>query len=177
MKMTEAPTVELLYSYTGLTFHIDNKSRQEAVDLYKAFEFEPDAEYTIEVKRRKKRKTKDQNAYAWELIGQLARKQGITPVEVYKELIKDMYTYYIVACRTSAVPRLIENWEQNGVVGWVAEDMGECRGIEDAHNVKLYYGSSQYTKKEMANFIDLIVAECKLQDIPTATPYEIAGWE
>lgn len=62
--------------------------------------------------------------------------------------------------------------EQHGI-GWLCEDLGECRNIKGYHNIKSYYGSSVYDTKEMSHLIDMIVEDCKALGIPTETPEEI----
>lgn len=40
--------------------------------------------------------------------------------------------------------------------------------------VQVFYGSSVYTRGEMARLIDAVVADCKEQGIDTRTPEELA---
>ena len=41
-------------------------------------------------------------------------------------------------------------------------------------NICAYYGSSTYDTVQMSRLIDLIVQECRQQDIETLTPLELA---
>jgi hypothetical protein len=60
-------------------------------------------------------------------------------------------------------------WEHNGL-GWVTERSPSK--IEGCTNVTLYYGSSTYDTAQMSRLIDLVIQECKQQDIDTMTPAE-----
>ena len=67
---------------------------------------------------------------------------------------------------------------RNGI-GWQTERFPSK--LPGCVNVILYYGSSTYDSAQMSVLIDRIVEECKLQNIPTATPDEIENmkslWE
>ena len=174
-KMTERPTISPFYSNTRLDIHIpfENDARLEIMRQLSELPFDENADYTVTIKKVKKKRTKDQNAYAWELIGKLARKLHVMPIEVYREIVRDMYTYMIVTVREQEVDAIIEYWSQKGTTGWVAEDMGECFNEQGAHDVKLYIGTSKYDKETMADFLDRIVEECRIQKISTLTPDQI----
>lgn len=132
-----------------------------------------EADYEIIIRKKRKQRSLDQNAYAWKLIGELSRKLRRSPAEVYRELIRDMPTYEIVPVADRAVNHWCESWESRGL-GWICEDMGACRRTEGYRNIKCFYGSSTFTKEEMGQLIDLIIEECHAQGIGTLTPKEIA---
>lgn len=135
-----------------------------------------DADYEIIVRKKQKRKTKDQNAYAWELIGELARKLRRPPTEIYREIIRDMPTYDIVPIKDEAVAKWIDTWSRHGI-GWICEDMGACKRTQGYRNIKCFYGSSTFNRSEMSQFLDTIIEECHEQGIGTLTPLELASLE
>ena len=125
------------------------------------------------VKKYKPKRSLDANAYAWVLIDKLAEKTGIEKEKVYRHLIRNIGGNCDTVCVTEkAAERLIEIWESRGT-GWVADPMPSK--LDGCINVTLYTGSSQYNVEQMSRLIDLLVAECKEQNIETMTPQQIEG--
>lgn len=125
------------------------------------------AEYTVTIKRQKRSLTA--NAYAWQLMGQLAKAFGIPTNEVYRNLILEIGdNFEIIILREDAVQSFTDHWQEKGL-GWIVRPVGEhvLRGYVE---VAVYYGSSTYDSKQMSELIDLIVLECKEQGIETLPP-------
>ena len=65
------------------------------------------------------------------------------------------------------------------IQGWISEKIPSK--LPGCVNVILYYGSSACDTAQMSRLIDLIVQECRQQDIETLTPAELAammeGWD
>ena len=132
-----------------------------------------DRKYVVEIKEYRPRRSLDANAYCWLLIGRLAAKIGSTPVEIYREAIRGVGDNFdVVPIRDDAVERWVANWEHHGT-GWLCENLGPSKH-PGYTNVINYYGSSVYDKAQMARLIDIIVEECREQDIETLTPEELA---
>lgn len=110
------------------------------------------------------------NAYCWTLISQIANKLGNTKIEVYREYIKDKGIYRVITMSKDAVGTFTKVWSDRGL-GWLC-DTSETN-IEGLVDVVAYYGTSSYNKKQMASFIDYVVAEAKQLGIETRTPDEI----
>ena len=141
---------------------------------------EPGKKYVAELKEYRKKRSLDANAYCWVLIGQLAAKLRITPLEVYREAIRAIGgNYYVTPIKNDAVPRYRQIWEAHGL-GWICEEMGDSK-LDGYTNVISYSGSSEYDTRHMSRLIDLIVMECTEQGIETMTPRELAllkeGWK
>ena len=135
--------------------------------------------YEADLKEHRKKRSLDANSYAWVLMGKLANKVGLSKEEVYREFVKDVgNNYEIIPIRNDAVVGWISAWQGRGI-GWVCDILGESK-LDGYTNVICYYGSSTYDSSQMSRLIDLIVYECKLQDIDTMTPAELAilmdGW-
>lgn len=134
----------------------------------------------VEIKRHRKKRSLDANAYAWVLMDKLAEKTGIAKEEIYRQLVRNIGgNSYIYPIRKDAVEGYIRHWSGGGL-GWIAESLGESK-LDGYENVISYYGSSQYDTAQMSRLIDLLVAECEQQGIETKTPQEIAAmmqeWE
>ena len=131
-----------------------------------------DKDLTVKVSQYRSKRSKDANAYFWELCGKLSVKLRISPEAIYRILIKDVGgNYEIVPIRNDAVDTWIKNWQSRGM-GWVCETTPSK--LEGYTNVFSYYGSSVYDTAQMSRLIELIVNECKENNIETATPEELA---
>lgn len=125
----------------------------------------------IEIKKYRKKRSLDANAYMWVLCGKLAEKIGSTKESVYRQHILNMGVYKVAEISEDAAETLIIGWQMNGI-GWLAErvDYGARDGFV---LVNLYYGSSVYNTKQMSRLLDSVVEDCKEQGIQTETPDEI----
>jgi len=127
----------------------------------------------VEIKKFRRRRSLDANAYAWVLIDKLAEKMNRSKVEIYREAIRGIGgTTNTVCVVDEAVDRLVTSWQRNGL-GWFADVVPSK--LPGCTNVVLYYGSSSYDSKQMASLIDHIVQDCQALGIETLTPQEIAA--
>lgn len=134
-------------------------------------DIEPGLEYDVTIKRYKKRRSLDANAYFWVLANRLAEKTGIAKTDIYRSYIREIGGNSDTVCvLASAAEKLCTGWEKHGA-GWVSESMPSK--IPGCVNVTLYYGSSTYDTAQMSRLIDLAVEDCKAQGIETMTPEEL----
>ena len=129
-------------------------------------------EIGIEVKKVRKKKSLDQNAYLWTLIKKLAKKLQVPYTEVYINVIREGGEYEVMPIRDDAVGTWVANWQTRGI-GWVCEVLGKSK-IEGYTNVKTYYGTSVYDSKQMARLLDIVIDECKSNGIEVLSPVELA---
>lgn len=129
-------------------------------------------QYTAEIKEYREKRSLNANAYFWVLLTKLAAKLNIPKLELYREFVRGIgNNFYILLVKTSELTAVIESWQHNGL-GWIADDLGQCD--DEYSHVMFYKGSSTYDTKQMSALIELVVAECKEQEIETKTPDEIA---
>ena len=138
----------------------------------------PDGIYTARLNRYRPRSL-NANAYFWVLADRLAEKTKIPKEEIYKTMVREIGGNNETVCvQDKAVDRICEGWEHNGL-GWITDTLPSK--IEGCTNVILYYGSSTYDSAQMSRLIDLIVQECRSQDIETMPPEELErlkeGWK
>nr|DAK78411.1 MAG TPA: NinB protein [Caudoviricetes sp.] len=138
-----------------------------------------DGLYVAEIKEYRKKRSLDANAYFWLLAGKFAAKVRIPVDTIYRQYIRDIGdNFEIVPVRTDAKDRWVKNWESRGL-GWLCNDL-ETSKLDGYTNIVCYYGSSTYDTAQMSRLIDLVVQDCKDQDIETATPEQLAlikdGW-
>ena len=117
--------------------------------------------YEVEIKETSKRSL-TANSYAWSLISKLAKRLSVDKNTIYRELVRDMPVSTMVLVKNSEADALTREWESRGQ-GWQTEEMPS--DLEGYKVFALYKGSSEFTPSEMSMFIDLIIYECKEQNI------------
>lgn len=148
----------------------------EAAELQRiideAGKVDSEAEYTVSIKRRKKKRSLDANAYMWVLLKELAFKVENSPIELYKYYVRRIGQYYVIPVREDALAAFSKVWSSHGIA-WFVDDIGPCRRTAGYHNLKVYYGTSEYDTKSMSRLIDEVVLDCKAQGIETMSREEI----
>lgn len=124
-------------------------------------------EKVYELKEHHKRRSKSQNAYAWELIGQLADVLRVSKEEMYFEMLKSYGQSMLITLKSSIEPSV---WLKYYEVIDITSD-------ESKIVYRWFKGSSMYDSREMSIFIDGIIQECENVGISTLTPDEIAMWK
>ncbi len=129
--------------------------------------------HTAILKRFQKKRSLDANAYAWALLGKLSAALRLPKEEIYRSIIKEIGgNYEVLPIRSDAVAAFKQRWE-HGRVGWIVEELGDSK-LKGYTNVMAYYGSSVYDTRQMSRLIDLIIEECRQQDIETVTERELS---
>ena len=137
-------------------------------DFRESYDALKDSDINVEIKKWRKPRSRDANAYAWVLIDKIAAALSLDKAEVYREAIREIGGVSDTVCvQDVAVQKLCEGWEHNGI-GWQTETFPSK--IEGCTNVILYYGSSTYDTKQMSLLIDHLVAEAKAIGIETMPP-------
>ena len=129
-----------------------------------------DGKLNIELKKYRKKRSLDSNAYAWALLGELQNVLNVPKEEIYRDLIRNIGSYEIVPIKNEAVEKFRQAWSKNGL-GWVTETTKSK--LEGFTNVVAYYGSSTYNTKEMTRLLDSVIQDCKSQNIETKPQAEI----
>lgn len=157
-----------------LAVGLDGKQRVTVAvegDLRETFDELRESDVSVEIKRFRRKRSLDANAYAWVLMDKLAARLRLSKAEVYREMIRNIGGVSETVCvQDKAVERLTSGWTRNGL-GWFCETYPSK--LAGCTNVTLYYGSSVYDTRQMSNLIDQIVTACKEQGIETATPAEL----
>lgn len=145
-------------------------------DLRETFDALHESDIDVEIKKFRKKRSLDANAYAWVLIDKLAAVMNLTKPEIYREMIRNIGGVSEIVCvKNEAVKSLCFGWSANGRLGWFADTFPSK--IEGCTNVILYFGSSVYDTKQMSDLIDAIVFACHEHGIETATPEELAKYK
>ena len=124
-----------------------------------------DLEKKFEIKEYRQRRSLSQNAYCWELIGQIADNLRKSKEDVYLQMLKDYGQSQIISVRADInVNGYFKYYEEAGT--------GRVNGKDFTH-YKVYKGSSEFDTKEMSIFIDGVVQEAKNLGIQTLDELEL----
>lgn len=145
-----------------LTLEVDKDSNIAVRQLLN--ELDENETYIAEIKKSKRKRTLDQNAYMWVLCQRIAEKVGNTKEEVYRTFIKRVGQFDLLCIQNNALNNFIERWGKQGI-GWFCEtDTSKLNGCT---NVICYYGTSTYTTEEMKILLDEVISQCKELNIST----------
>lgn len=168
---------EHLFAANGdltVSFTVRGGERAEAMETFAKLEkarldAKETIKYDIEIKKYSPKRSLNANSYFWALANELARVLKVKSEDIYREYVKELGICQTVEINNAAVKTLQYAWADRGL-GWIAEvlDKGERRTV-----VNLYYGSSSYNSKQMAQLIDLVVNDCKLNGIETKSKEDI----
>ena len=125
-----------------------------------------DLKKKFEIKEYRHKRSRNQNSYCWELIGQIAASLRKSKEEVYFDMLRDYGQSEIISVRADIdISGYFKYYEEAG--------RGEANGKEFIH-YKIYKGSSEYDTREMTIFLDGVIQEAQALDIDTLTPTQIA---
>ena len=140
-------------------------------DFRKEYDELHDGDVDVTIKKFRRRRSLDANAYCWVLIDKLASVLGVPKETVYRDAIKQIGGVSEMVCvREIAFDTLKKAWESKGL-GWMCDNVPSK--LDGCVNAILYYGSSTYDTKQMSDLIDAIIQDCQAVGIETDTPEEI----
>ena len=128
----------------------------------------------IDIKKYRKKRTLDANAYCWVLCDKIAKELSndgaiTTKEDIYKDAIKNIGTFEPMIVEEKAFDNFKRIWEKQGL-GFLTQ---EITRKDKCVKVHCYYGSSTYDTKEMSLLIELLVEEAKQLNIEVKTEQEI----
>ena len=131
--------------------------------MHAAAQIEVDKDYDI-VPHVEKRSL-NANAYAWALIHKIAAALRLSPIDVYRNAIDNTGVIASIVCiRDIAAPKFIQSWEGDHIGR-------QCKNLGSSHpgftDIMCIYGSSDFSKAEMARFIDGLVQDAQALGIET----------
>lgn len=132
----------------------------------------PAAQLEVIIRKMRKRRSLDANAYLWTLCDKIASEIRAIKEDVYRQAVHDVGVFADVAVSDSKAKDISEAWEAHGI-GWIAETMDHCK-LPGCTKLRLYKGSSVYDTRQMSRLIDYIVEEAQGLGIETMTPAELA---
>lgn len=129
--------------------------------------YDQDRDKVFEVKEKRRRRSRSQNSYYWELNDQLADALRMDRMELHFQLLRSY-----APCEVMSVLEHVPLGEYFTYYEVFAH--GTLNGRAYKH-VRIYKRSSRMDSREFSRLLDGIIQECEQQGIPTLTPQEIAG--
>ena len=172
---TRAERINWSIDQDGTWLHLLVADGQEA----RAYAEGTDKPQRVKITRWRDKRSLSANAYAWTLLGKLSAALHLPAEEIYRQLIPDVGgNFTTVSVDLAGLSKLRETWSSNGK-GWLVDVIG-AGAKTGTLDVALYYGSSVYDTAQMARLIDLIIAECRENEIEYLPPDQLAamleGW-
>lgn len=138
--------------------------------------FKP-GEYDISPAKQKR--SLNANAYAWKLINDIALAVRESPENVYREALKNIPNICEVLCvRNKAVESMERLWLKNHIGRRVEREESKIKGCT---NLYIYYGSSDFDKRQMSMLINNLVQDALALGLEPRTDEEIKSlleaWE
>lgn len=168
----ECKDLRVFPSEKGALVQFITSDRKTAEKAY--LEAQNGKEFEATIRRKRRKRSLDANAYLWVLCDKIAAALQSTKEEIYRELVRSVGVFTDIAVTNPAVESFVGCWESRGT-GWIAE--AEESTLLNCKRVRCYYGTSVYDTKEMARIIDEAVVQAKELGIETMTPDEIAELE
>lgn len=151
--------VSIFNSKQRLTLELDGDFRMQYDEL-------KDKPLEITIKPYRKKRSLDQNSYAWVLIGKMADKLRTSKDEVYLTMLKRY--------GQGGVIKVSPKNEQAILSALKYYEPHEKLYTETDKYYRVWAGSSGYNTEEMTVFVDGIISEAKGLNIEVMTPDELA---
>ena len=134
--------------------------------------------YIAEIKKFRKKRSKNANDYLWELCTQMSEALAqsylyVSKEDIYRKHIRIAGVCEYFAVHDKGVDRFIRSWDDKGI-GWFAEvvDFIPGKEIEGCKKVCVYYGSSTYDTAEMHRLLGSVIQEATDMGINVLTESE-----
>ncbi len=151
--------VSIFNSKQRLTLELDGDFRLQYDEL-------KDKPLDITIKPFRKKRSLDQNSYAWLLIGKIADKLRTSKDEVYLTMLRRYGQGGVIKVQPQneeAILSAIKYYERH-----------EKLYSDTEKYYRIWAGSSGYNTEEMTVFVDGIISEAQGLGIETMTPDELA---
>ena len=138
-------------------------------------ELKSEDKLNIELKKYRKHRSLDANAYFWKLLTELCELAEIDTIEEYKRRIKELGIFRQFKIEKYNIKTFEKMWTAQGIA-WFCE-IADTTYIEDTEFkiINAYYGSSSFNSKQMSRLIDGVVQDCKVYGIETKPQEEITS--
>ena len=137
-----------------------------------------DTDLDVEIKKHRRRRSKNANDYLWVLCEAIAKDQGVTKEEVYRRQIREVGVYEPLPLRVDAIEKFAAAWGEKGI-GWFIDVVDDS--FPGYKKVFAYYGSSTYDTEQMSRVIGAAQEDARALGIEVIPPAELAlmmdAWE
>ena len=158
---------------TGFSLNRDgsqNVTVTVTADFAPTYDELKDCAVSVEIKKARRHRSLEANAYAWVLIDQIAARMHLKKTDVYRNAVLDIGgVSETVLVPSDKVQQMKRWWESKGT-GWQAVDLAS--DTEGWTYLTCYVGSSEYDTEQMSCLIDSLIQDAEALGIPTITPKE-----
>lgn len=133
----------------SLTMSINEKA--DAIEQIN--QFDKDAVYSIEIKKKTRKRTLDANALLWACIGDIAKSLAADKWKIYLRMLRRYGKYTYIVVKPNVVEAVKNQWRECEEVGEI--DIHGERGIQ----MLCYFGSSTYDTKEFSDLLEGVIGE------------------
>lgn len=123
--------------------------------------FEQDRDKLFDVNPHNVKRTLNQNALLWEMLGQLAKALRSDKWTVYLQMLKRYGTYTYICVKPKAVEAVKRQWRECEEIGRV-----DINGQESVQML-CYFGSSTMDTHDFSVLLDGVKSEMKEMGLPT----------
>jgi len=148
-----------------ITLEVSKEAKYDIELLYELLK--EDCLKIADIKKHRKRRSLNANAYAWAMITQIADVLRSSKEEIYLQMLKRYGPSSVI----SIVEEASEIFKKS--VKYCEEFGQSVLNDKNFVHIKVFMGSSEFDTKQMSIFIDGIVNEATELKIPTMTPGEI----
>lgn len=127
----------------------------------------------IELKKYRKHRSLDANAYFWKLLTELCELAEIDTAKEYKRRVKELGIFRQFKIEKDNIKTFEKMWTAQGIAWFCKIADTAYIGDTEFKIVNAYYGSSSYNSKQMARLIDGVVQDYKVYGIETKPQEEI----
>ena len=127
----------------------------------------------VELKKYKKHRSLDANAYFWKLLQELCELAEIDTTEEYKRRVKELGIFRRFRIEKDNIKTFEKMWTAQGIAWFCEVADTEYVGDIEFKIIHAYYGSSSYNSKQMSRLIDGLVQDCKHYGVETKPQEEI----
>ncbi len=133
----------------------------------------------VEIRKQRKKRSRDANAYYWELASRAAEALHVSKPYIHNYLLRkygqieviDGQGVYIVLPDTESAQKSVDEAQSYHLKP--TSQVKEGKGGTMYRTYMMLKGSSRYDTKEMSMLIDGLVSECKEMEIETIPPEEL----
>ena len=118
---------------------------------------------------KRKKRSKNANAYFWELLQKLCEEMNLDVIQEYKKRVKELGIFKQWELDTTNVLTFEKLWQDRGIA-WFTEKVEE---IGNKTLINAYYGSSSYNSKQFSKLLDNLIQDCRSVGIQTLEDTEI----
>ncbi|GHU51703.1 hypothetical protein AGMMS49975_05990 [Clostridia bacterium] len=134
---------------------------------------DPFKEGEYELKRVRKLRSLDANAYLWVLCTEIADAVGVSKEEVYRRNIRDGGEYTPLPIKEEAVEDFSRIWSAHGI-GWFCDVVDNSK-LPGYKLLFAYHGSSEYDSKQMYLLIERVKQDAEAVGVETLSPDKLTA--